>query len=356
MEEDGGVYKIPCKVNGLKLKFIFDTGAATVSISSAVANMMLENDYLTKDDIKGSGSSQIANGQIVDHTRIILKEIEIAGLKLNNIEAVVIHEQTAPLLLGQSAIQKLGKVSISGNKLVISSFGNSNPYQIKQNVYSESQLDKLYDEANSYRRAGNYLIAVEKYDVLYENEYLYLRDIQSYANCLGSGDVKRYDEALNIMLKYEQDIIDGNIAEKGFYYADICRYAYWAKEYSLSIKYGQLCQYASRFPLDDYTSVTYWMASSYKDTGDEYRARQTILDYINKYLKFMDISATDCWTKSYIDPVLADKYYSMYLFSTSNSDMEKYIIIAAAWGNENAIETCKDCEISYYQKPYKYVY
>ena len=28
MQEDGGVYKIPCEVNGLRMKFIFDTGAS----------------------------------------------------------------------------------------------------------------------------------------------------------------------------------------------------------------------------------------------------------------------------------------------------------------------------------------
>jgi aspartyl protease family protein len=33
MQKDGGVYKVPCTVNGLKLEFIFDTGASVVSIS-----------------------------------------------------------------------------------------------------------------------------------------------------------------------------------------------------------------------------------------------------------------------------------------------------------------------------------
>lgn len=33
IEETGGVYQIPCEVNGLNLKFIFDTGASDVSIS-----------------------------------------------------------------------------------------------------------------------------------------------------------------------------------------------------------------------------------------------------------------------------------------------------------------------------------
>jgi predicted aspartyl protease len=33
MKREGGVSIIPCKVNGLQLSFIFDTGASDVSIS-----------------------------------------------------------------------------------------------------------------------------------------------------------------------------------------------------------------------------------------------------------------------------------------------------------------------------------
>ena len=37
LEKDGGVFKVPCVVNGLKLKLIFDTGASNVCISQSVA-------------------------------------------------------------------------------------------------------------------------------------------------------------------------------------------------------------------------------------------------------------------------------------------------------------------------------
>ena len=75
LEQDGGVYKIPCVVNGLKLKLIFDTGAANVCISQSIALMMLENDYLSAEDIKGTAQSKVADGRIVDHTIINLKKI-----------------------------------------------------------------------------------------------------------------------------------------------------------------------------------------------------------------------------------------------------------------------------------------
>ena len=44
MREENGVYTAPCKVNGLQLRFIFDTGASDVSISLTEAVFMIKND------------------------------------------------------------------------------------------------------------------------------------------------------------------------------------------------------------------------------------------------------------------------------------------------------------------------
>ncbi|MFZ4105338.1 aspartyl protease family protein [Flavobacterium sp.] len=61
MLKDGGVYSVPCKVNGLPLKFIFDTGASDVSISLTEASFMLKNGYLNKEDIGENVYYSIAN-------------------------------------------------------------------------------------------------------------------------------------------------------------------------------------------------------------------------------------------------------------------------------------------------------
>ena len=119
MEYDGGVYKVPCIVNGANMKMIFDTGASTVCISRATAIFLYQNGYITSNDFKGTGYSSTASGAIVDHMKINLRDIEIGGMHLRNIEGVVMESLTAPLLLGQSAIQKLGSVTIRGNQLVI---------------------------------------------------------------------------------------------------------------------------------------------------------------------------------------------------------------------------------------------
>ena len=108
----GNTYLISCKVNGLPLDFIFDTGASSVTLSRKQAQFMLRNGYLSKADIVGSSSYQTASGDIATGMVIKLRKIEINGLILNNVEATVINSDSAPLLLGQSALSKLGKIQI----------------------------------------------------------------------------------------------------------------------------------------------------------------------------------------------------------------------------------------------------
>lgn len=144
MQQEGGVYTTPCTVNGLKLQFIFDTGASNVSISLSEAIFMLKNGYLNEADLHGSSYSQLANGEIVKNTTVNIRELEVGGIKLENIQAIIIHELSAPLLLGQSAIQKLGKIYIEGNELVIVNFNKPN----SKNACLEAKV--LQDSAFSY--------------------------------------------------------------------------------------------------------------------------------------------------------------------------------------------------------------
>lgn len=128
MKSEGGVSIIPCKVNGLNLNFIFDTGASEVSISMTEASFMLKNGYLQREDIIGTSKYQDAVGNINEGITIRLREIEIADMKLYNITASVVKNNKAPLLLGQSAMKQLGKfeVDLQNKTLTIGRLNPSN--------------------------------------------------------------------------------------------------------------------------------------------------------------------------------------------------------------------------------------
>ena len=117
MKKKSGVYTIPCGVNGLdQLEFIFDTGAGNVVISMTEALYMYKHNYLTDNDFIGITYSQLADGKITENSKINLREIEIEGLKLYNVTAVIMDNPEAPLLLGQSALSKLGKITFDPEK------------------------------------------------------------------------------------------------------------------------------------------------------------------------------------------------------------------------------------------------
>ena len=111
-----GVLKIPVTINGVEMYFIFDTGASLISISQSVADDLYNQGKLTDNDFIGKGRFSDANGDISEGTIINLSSVTIGNRQLNDVQACVIQGQNAPLLFGQSALQKFGKVSIDYEK------------------------------------------------------------------------------------------------------------------------------------------------------------------------------------------------------------------------------------------------
>lgn len=140
MEERNGVYYVPCKINNIPMKFIFDTGASNVSISMTEAMFLLKQGALKEDDLKESVKYKIANGDVQEGTKIIIREINIDGIILKDVEAGIVHQLNAPLLLGQSAISKLGRIELNRNKLIIIPTNKNNEtflnIDIKKNLFS----------------------------------------------------------------------------------------------------------------------------------------------------------------------------------------------------------------------------
>ena len=114
-----GVYFIPIKVNGVEMEFIFDTGASDIVISAVEAAYLAKQGKLSEDDIIGAQLYQIADGNVVEGIQIILREVEIANKTLYDVRASIMINMEAPLLLGQSALSKYGKISIDYNNETI---------------------------------------------------------------------------------------------------------------------------------------------------------------------------------------------------------------------------------------------
>ncbi len=120
-KSNGGTYEVACQINNVPLRLIFDTGAANVTISLSEALFMLKNGYLIDADVKGKVYHSVASGEVVEGTRVLLREIRIGAAVLRDVEASVVHNQEAPLLLGQSVLERFGTVTIdnANSKIVI---------------------------------------------------------------------------------------------------------------------------------------------------------------------------------------------------------------------------------------------
>ncbi len=128
MLNEDGLSILPCKINGLDLNFIFDTGASDVSLSFTEALFMFKNGYLNDEDIIEKSKYSDASGNIGVNTVVNIKEIIIAGIKLTNVKAGIVDKLSAPLLLGQTAIRKLGVIQLDFEQNVLTILnGKANP-------------------------------------------------------------------------------------------------------------------------------------------------------------------------------------------------------------------------------------
>lgn len=320
MEKEAGVYKVPCSVNGLKLKFIFDTGAASVCISQTYAEMMLENGYLDESDILGKSQSTIADGSNIDNVVINLRKVEIGGLSLENVSAVVVPTQNAPLLLGQSVIQRIGKVSIDGEYLVIHN----------ANDYTEEELDTIYDEAEELFQDQRYSAALKKYRIIYDS---YGDDINHWILCkMGVCCISLQDNktAQTYYLK-AIDLADPNDKEDqgtlAISYSNLLDMSFENAEYEECIQYALLTI--------EYAFHEFMIVKSYNKIGDSY----SLLGKHTQALHYYD-EAISLFEKKCMNQNLPD-FQTMYYI---NSKIGKGASLYELNRYEEAIDTLEEAK------------
>lgn len=112
MELQNGVRYVWIEINGIRLRFIFDTGASSICISPAEATVLYRQGTLQKEDLLNVEYFQDATGKISEGTKVNLREVKIGDMILENVEALVIDNVNAPLLLGQTVLERFGSIEI----------------------------------------------------------------------------------------------------------------------------------------------------------------------------------------------------------------------------------------------------
>jgi aspartyl protease family protein len=119
MKLENGVYKVPIEINGVVMDFIFDTGAGMISISETEAAFLYKQRTIDESDLLGNGKFIDANGGVSENTILNLKSVKIGDKVLKNIQASIVPNSEAPLLLGQTALNQFGKITIDYQRKVI---------------------------------------------------------------------------------------------------------------------------------------------------------------------------------------------------------------------------------------------
>jgi len=137
--DTSNLLNVGVRLNGFSSQnFIFDTGASALVINSKLYRAMVQNRYLTNQDIIGSTKVIVADGSTIDAQIIRIASLSLGTIQIKNIEALVMPDSNAPLLIGQSVFNQFGKISIDYQKKVIEIEGeNSNNQSNNQSVNSK---------------------------------------------------------------------------------------------------------------------------------------------------------------------------------------------------------------------------
>lgn len=108
------------EVNGLPLRFVLDTGASVISISTIEAAFMLKNGYLEERDLGGVVNYRLANADLIEGTVVNLREVKLGNVVFHDVRASIQKNQDAPLLMGRSMFGRMQTFSVDNDKKTVS--------------------------------------------------------------------------------------------------------------------------------------------------------------------------------------------------------------------------------------------
>ena len=325
---------IPCIVNDTRMKMVFDTGASTVTISIDKARELYRAGKLRDEDFLGVGQSFTASGDVVDHMEINLRTIKIGGKVLKNTRAVIISGQNAPLLLGLSAIQKLGKIILDGNKLqIISSTSRANTFRTQ---IEDCILNKNYNQAISL------LHKIE------DSGELNSDDVCNLLMCYSKQ--KKYEDCLHYCNLWFEDYSNDNPNDRRFVCEEVCYCLYELKEFKEAINWIEVTM--EFFDSDDLRShYVALLGSCYYFLSDLDKCLYYYYLSTQMRLKYIGYSESDVLNNKVHDMILGRWYQRLsmdYGLFTKEEDKARYFAkLGAKCGNKDAQDYCKYAHIDY---------
>lgn len=368
VKNPSGTFSLRCKVNGALMKMIFDTGASSVSISRSTALYLYNNDLISENDYIGEISSRIANGDIIDNMLIRLRDVEIEGLHLKDVEAMVSSSLNAPLLLGQNVISKLGKITLDGDVLIIHSV-QSQSLTTERRIELENQIRNL--RINRIKDADSDYKILELIDVIEKSSEL--NEYELFCKLTSESNVNKLDEALvdaeNWIKKYATETDSLEMKMRTFFISARTNILSEKGNKELGMQHLNRCR---NYFFNDTTAHFFWFHlpnltseyCKYKNNGvldAIYSSKAAIQHYLKtEGITIKDINENRCPQSVAQLPLGALAYNNSLQFSWLNksgrwSDTQTKIvnlcvILAAKAGNPSSIDFCQQNNLDYNRK------
>lgn len=115
-KSSSNLFEVLTEINNvLKISFIIDSGASEISITPDVALTLIRTGTINESDWLEGASYKFADGSVAKSKRFNIRTLRIGDNTLYNVSASISNSLEAPMLLGQNALSKLGKISIDYN-------------------------------------------------------------------------------------------------------------------------------------------------------------------------------------------------------------------------------------------------
>lgn len=120
VKELNGVYTVPVELNDvLKINFIFDSGASDVSITPDIALTLIKAGTIKETDWLNGSYYKFADGSVAKSRRFKLNSVKIGNKTIKNVTCSISNSIDAPILLGQSVLNKFGKYTFDYKKQIL---------------------------------------------------------------------------------------------------------------------------------------------------------------------------------------------------------------------------------------------
>ena len=129
---------VDCTLNTIPLKFIFDSGASTCQIGLTEALFLFKNGHLTEEDVLDDVQLKIADGSSIEGLRINIESLVIGDIRFMDVDAVIVKELDAPLLLGQNILSSNTLVVIDYDNLMLHFLDDERAEFISSVIYDET--------------------------------------------------------------------------------------------------------------------------------------------------------------------------------------------------------------------------